>query len=44
MSRMVIRSLEKQIDQSNKNQDRSGSDTLRTMLTNRITRKVGSNS
>jgi hypothetical protein len=28
MSRVVIKSLQKQIDQSNQNQDRSGIDTL----------------
>jgi hypothetical protein len=41
---MVIRSLQKQIDESNQNQDKSGIDTLRTVFTNMLTRKVGYNS
>ncbi len=44
MSRMVIRSLQKQIDQSNQNQDRSGIDTLRMVLIDKITKEVGYNS
>jgi hypothetical protein len=44
MSIMVIKSLQKQSNQSNQNQDRNGIDTLRTVLIDRITRKVGSNS
>ncbi len=44
MSRMVTKSLHKQIDQSNQNPDRSGIHTLRMVLINKITTEVGSNS
>jgi hypothetical protein len=41
MSRVVIRSLHKQISQSNQNQDKNHIDTLEMVLINRITREVG---
>ncbi len=44
ISRMVTKSLHKQIDQSNQNQDRNGIHTLRMVLIDKITTKVGSNS
>jgi hypothetical protein len=44
MSRMVTKSLHKQIDQSNQNQDGNNIHTLRMVLIDKITTKVGSNS
>ncbi len=41
MSRMVPRSLQRQIDQSNQNQDKSSIDTLKMKLIDRITKEVG---
>jgi hypothetical protein len=41
MSRMVIRTLHKQIDQSIQNKNTNGIDTLITMLIDIIIREVG---
>ncbi len=39
-----MRSLQKQIDQSNMSEDRSGINKIKMVFTNRITIEVGSNS
>lgn len=44
MFRLVTKSLQKQIDQSNQNQDKSDIDKLRMVFTNKITIEVGFNS
>jgi hypothetical protein len=43
MFRMVMESLQKQIDQSKQNQDKSGIDKLRMVFINRIAIEIGFN-